>query len=147
MNGEGDLYDYWFEDSNWRAQWAKLGLSACSANWCISAAKSIYPSSSSGWIIQIQHYFIIRFYSAIASRDWLFIELEGFAIIPWAPWSKTYLFAFFSTEGRTSACCFYSSQNTLITFPLKEGPLNFSFKLVIDSYHYLEDVFLHGQIP
>ena len=37
-----------------------MGLSACSANWCISAAKSICPSSSSGWIIQIQHYFIIR---------------------------------------------------------------------------------------
>ena len=83
MNGEGQLYDYLFEDSNWRARRAKLGLSACSANWCILAAKSICPSSSSGWIIQIQHYFIIRFYSIVASRDWLFIQLEGFAIIPW----------------------------------------------------------------
>ena len=134
--------------------WSKIGeldelswgwnLSACSANWCISTAKSICPSSSSGWIIQIQHYFIIRFYSAVASRDWLFIQLEGFAIIPW---SETYLFVFFSTEGKTSACCFYSSQNTLITLPLEEGPLSLSIKQVISSYHYLEGVFLHGRIP
>ena len=71
------------EDLNWRARRAMLGLSACSTNWCISTAKSICPSSSSSWIIQIQHYFIIRFYSAVASRDWLFSQLEGFAIILW----------------------------------------------------------------
>ena len=45
--------------------------------------KSICPSSSSGWIIQIQHYFIIRLYSVVTSWDWLFIQLEGSTIIPW----------------------------------------------------------------
>ena len=142
MNG-GHLYDYWFVDSNWRARRAKLGMSACSTNWYISAVKSICPSSSSGWIIQIQHYFIIKLYSAVTSWDWLFIQLEGTAIIPW---SETYLFVFFSTEGRTYACFFYSSQNTLITLPLEEGPLSLSIKQVISNAPFLEGVFLHGRI-
>ena len=125
-------------ESNWRAQRAKLGLSACSTNWCILVVKSICPSSSSGWIIQVT-------FNSYFGR--LIIHpAEEFHHHTMIPWSEIKQFVFLSTGVRTSACYFYSSQSIFITLPLEEGSFSLSIKQVINSAPFLEDVVLYGQI-